>query len=95
MENVNCPNCGAVIEADKNACPYCGTSYFDFTNIDLSKRKPVILKMKHGDQTVVTKAVLTSASLDCYMSDLSFHAYGDDFYSTIPHYEIRITFESA
>ena len=27
----NCPNCGAPLEAEVNKCPYCGTSYFDFS----------------------------------------------------------------
>lgn len=46
MRNTNCPNCGAVIDAAFNKCPYCGTSYFDLTSIDFESGKPVYLKIR-------------------------------------------------
>lgn len=42
----NCPNCGAVYEPEKNQCPYCGTSYFDMTAINIPAREPFYLKVK-------------------------------------------------
>ena len=32
----NCPNCGAVIDPEQHKCSYCGTSYFDMSEIDLT-----------------------------------------------------------
>lgn len=59
-DNRNCINCGAVIEYDGTAkCPYCGTSYFDFTNINLESRTPVCLRIKYNDVVFETLAIPT------------------------------------
>lgn len=50
----NCINCGAVIEQGANKCPYCNTSYFDFTGIDIDAEKPVMLKLKYNGYIVET-----------------------------------------
>ena len=39
MESRNCPNCGAPNDPHLNKCPYCGTSYFDLTAIDIADGK--------------------------------------------------------
>lgn len=39
----NCVNCGAAIESHIEKCPFCGTSYFDFTNIDFNRAEPVVV----------------------------------------------------
>lgn len=54
MSNRNCINCGAVVDAEKAKCPFCGTSYFDFTDVDLDS--PVILKIKYKGNIVSLKA---------------------------------------
>lgn len=41
MSKTNCINCGAIKEWDAVKCPFCGTSYFDFTSIDFTKNEPV------------------------------------------------------
>ena len=46
MKEKNCPNCGAPYNPLLNACPYCGTSYFDLTSLDLINKQPVFLKLK-------------------------------------------------
>lgn len=38
--NKNCPNCGAPYDIQLNKCPYCGTSYFDLSALDLTNREP-------------------------------------------------------
>ena len=58
MKDKNCPNCGAVIEVDKNKCPYCGTSYFDFANIPLNE--PFYLRIKTNDGKMFTQKVFLS-----------------------------------
>lgn len=42
----NCVNCGAAIDIDEQKCPFCGTSYFDLTDIDFTSHSPVALRMK-------------------------------------------------
>lgn len=46
MKEKNCPNCGSPYNPLFNACPYCGTSYFDLTSLDLTNKQPVFLKIK-------------------------------------------------
>lgn len=43
----NCINCGAVVLSGIDKCPYCGTSYFDFSSIDFDENKPIILRIKY------------------------------------------------
>ena len=38
MKEKNCPNCGSPYNSLLNACPYCGTVYFDLTSIDLTNK---------------------------------------------------------
>lgn len=33
----NCKNCGAPLEAGRNKCAYCGTSYYDLSCIPIGK----------------------------------------------------------
>lgn len=40
MSNKNCINCGAPFNIELNKCPYCGTSYFDMSCLDLDSGKP-------------------------------------------------------
>ena len=46
MKEKNCPTCGSPYNPLLNACPYCGTSYFDLTSLDLTNKQPVFLKLK-------------------------------------------------
>ena len=66
MESRNCPNCGAPNDPHLNKCPYCGTSYFDFTSIDIADGKPMFLKIKVGDR-IITQLVYPDpdVSIEC------------------------------
>ena len=46
MSDRNCINCGAPFDVELNKCPYCGTSYFDMSCLDLDSGKPFALKIK-------------------------------------------------
>lgn len=46
MKEKNCPNCGSPYNPFLSTCPYCGTSYFDLTSLDLTNKQPVFLKLK-------------------------------------------------
>lgn len=49
MSKLNCPNCGAVISAETNKCPYCNTSYFDISSLDINNDEPFYLKIKYNN----------------------------------------------
>lgn len=63
----NCENCGAPIDMETSKCPYCGTSYFDFSNIELDA--PVILKLKYQGQLLIAKAFCTNAAIETFRYD--------------------------
>lgn len=72
MEGRNCPNCGAPLEAEKNKCAYCGTSYFDLSAINIDDGEPFYLKFKthawNGQSIVVTALVRANPNLDITIS---------------------------
>lgn len=49
MSRTNCINCGAAKDIDEIKCPFCGTTYFDMTAIDLDEGTPVALSVRKGD----------------------------------------------
>lgn len=52
MARVRCLHCGAEIISGVDKCPYCDTSYYDFTHIDFNSDKPIVLRFKNGNYTV-------------------------------------------
>jgi hypothetical protein len=57
MKQRNCPNCGAPYNVELNTCPYCGTSYFDMSAIDINETNPFYLKLKMGDMIFTSKVI--------------------------------------
>ena len=91
----NCINCGAPIESETIKCPYCGTSYFDFTDIDI--RSPVILRIKDDDRVVLFKAICSSM---CLTVEPEYITCGYDITRpkrilTNTHRTIELTFEGV
>ena len=58
MASKNCPNCAAPYDVGLNKCPYCGTSYFDLSAIDICNEEPLYLKIKSGNVTYTSKVVV-------------------------------------
>ena len=58
MASKNCPNCAAPYDVGLNKCPYCGTSYFDMSCIDINSLEPFYLKIKSGNVTYTSKVVV-------------------------------------
>ncbi len=58
MRQRNCPNCGAPYKTELNTCPYCGTSYFDMSAIDINEGRPFYLKLKMGNMIFTSKVVV-------------------------------------
>ena len=67
MSMTNCPNCGSAKEVGKAVCPFCGTSSFDLTDIDLSDiSKPCIVRFKIRDKIVEMKSYIGLANFETY-----------------------------
>ena len=66
MRNRNCPNCAAPYDINFNKCPYCGTSYYDLSALDLTAREPFYLKIKtemNGQPCYITQLVRPNADM--------------------------------
>lgn len=53
----NCPNCGAPYDVILDKCPYCSTSYFDMSAIDINSQQPFCLKLRYGDMIFTSKVI--------------------------------------
>lgn len=42
MSKTNCINCGSAKDINDIKCPFCGTTYLDFTAIDFGSDQPVV-----------------------------------------------------
>lgn len=75
----NCPNCAAPYDTSLSKCPYCGTSYFDLSAIDLTDGEPFYLKLKiklGNKDCVVTQLVKPSCDVSIVCEYDSSYAYG-------------------
>ena len=95
MSMTNCVNCGSAKDIHAKVCPFCGTSYFDLTDIDLSKdRKPCVVRFKYNDNIFQMKAFLTLAELTVkpsYMDVTSLDDYRTRFIHS--HDDVRANIE--
>ena len=81
MSNRNCINCGAPFNIELNKCPYCGTSYFDMSCLDLDSGKPFALKIKtkiNGRDCFITQMVRPLNNLSIEVSQDYDGIYGFD-----------------
>ena len=65
MSKTNCINCGHGKDPDAIKCPFCGTTYLDFTSVDLESGTPCVLSLRlPGCNGVIKmKAVPTLGSI--------------------------------
>lgn len=68
----NCPNCGAPYDADLSKCPYCGTSYFDMSCIDIGEQRPFYLKLRYGDYILTAKVVAELKTIERYQRSICY-----------------------
>lgn len=59
MNQLNCPNCGAPIQAVK--CPYCGTVFYDFA--DISDDEPTYIRVKYDGDYLAARARMMNGTL--------------------------------
>ncbi len=79
MNKKNCPNCAAPYDIQLNKCPYCGTSYFDLSSIDLTLREPFYLKIKtemNGHDCYLTQLVRPNYEMEVFFEQNDTYAYG-------------------
>lgn len=97
MSKLNCPNCGAPISADNNKCPYCDTSYFDLSSIDINNDEPFYLKIRMGNMTLTQLVrVLPDMSINLESNSCSiYNPSGDKLYKfTTPDMFINLNFKA-
>ena len=66
MNQRNCPNCAAPYDVQLNKCPYCRTSYYDLSALNLSACEPFYLKIKtelNGAPCYITQLVRPRADI--------------------------------
>ena len=76
---MNCPNCGAPYDIGLNKCPYCGTSYYDLSALDLTAREPFYLKIKtemNGQPCYITQLVRPYADMSIEFSSETVEVQG-------------------
>lgn len=93
MMERNCVNCGAVIESHADKCPYCGTSYFDFTNVDVGNHKPVVLKLAYNGKIFALKAVCTSCDISIESTSPTIYVDHTSMRLTPVHSDITVNIE--
>lgn len=80
MSQRNCPNCGAPYDMGLNKCPYCGTSYYDLSALDLTAREPFYLKIKtemNGMPCYITQLVRYKPDMSIEISSDTVDYYGN------------------
>ena len=64
MSMTNCINCGSAKETTQSVCPFCGTSYFDLTDIDLFRTTPCVVRFKMDGTIFQMKAFVSRANFN-------------------------------
>lgn len=75
----NCPNCAAPYDIQLNKCPYCGTSYFDLSSLDLTNKEPFYLKIKasiEGKDCYITQLVRPNCEMEIVVERNDIYATG-------------------
>ena len=80
MASKNCPNCAAPYDVSLNKCPYCGTSYFDMSCIDIDSLEPFYLKIRTGGLVITAKVI---ASMDGAVEVSSDYTYFELWNSSV------------
>lgn len=75
-EDRNCPNCGAPYDVGLSKCPYCGTSYFDLSCLQIGD-KPFYLKIKDPARGIVF-------TQKCYLKNVDVSIESHDTYVDSP-----------
>lgn len=66
MSKTNCINCGAAKDTSELKCPFCGTTYLDFTAIDFESGEPVVCEfvLPNGSEDKYIMSMLAMPQLN-------------------------------
>ena len=101
--NRNCPNCAAPYDVQLNKCPYCGTSYFDLSSLDLTNKEPFYLKIKvniGGKDCYITQFVLPNCEMEIEVEHNNTYVTGGlrntklTAFQTAPSLKTKLSFET-
>ena len=94
MSMTNCVNCGSAKDIYAKVCPFCGTSYFDLTDIDLDQRHPCVVRFKFQDHIFQMKAFVGLAEITIVPRHLDVTSLNDKYARLIhAHDDIRANIE--
>lgn len=79
MSMTNCVNCGSAKEVSATVCPFCGTSYFDLTDIDLDQHHPCVVRFKFNDHIFQMKAFVGLAEFTVIPQYIDITSFNDMF----------------
>lgn len=94
MSKTNCVTCGHGKDPNEIKCPFCGTTYLDFTSIDFSSDKPVVLTMVLPNKDKDICQMVTVPRLDRIDADFNQRTFylGGVSYTTEPEIEFGVSF---
>lgn len=104
MGKRNCPNCAAPYDIQLNKCPYCGTSYFDLSSLDLTNKEPFYLKIKAsigGKACYITQLVRPNCEIEIAIERNDIYATGGlrnaklIAFQTVPSLKTKLSFEAT
>lgn len=87
---LNCPNCGAPIDKETNKCPYCNTSYFDLSCIDINGQEPFYLKIKDGNMVFTSLVKFNNCEITFNVDEANIYGgLGEKLYQMKRSYSIN------
>lgn len=100
MSKTNCINCGAAKDTSEIKCPFCGTTYLDFTSIDFSSDDPVVCQFVlpdsfhrgiSGKMIMSMVAVPRLESIEQTVEKVhAFNDYGDRLVSVVQNCDVNV-----
>lgn len=78
MSKYNCVNCGAPIDYEQVKCPYCGTYYFDLSEMTVGEIVMLKVNIPHKGK-VLARAFLTDFDVTAEQEELPVYNEGNSF----------------
>lgn len=101
MSKTNCINCGAAKDTSEIKCPFCGTTYLDFTAIDFTSHEPVVCEFvmpwskERTIMSMLALPILDEFSVTTSPLDIDITSLGDYFKSYVsapPEVNVCVSF---
>ena len=102
MSKTNCINCGHGKDPDAIKCPFCGTTYLDFSSVDFESGTPCVLTIKapgiNGLIQMIARPSIASIELShdaSVVCDIDFDCSRPKFYVSEPTINTSIQFRGV